>query len=78
MGNAEVNGVIEDYRITVQDNGEPNRGIDNFTIDTTSYDAGGPVTYGNVQGIGRRRAAVTASSRLPSSAYGPERSYRRR
>ena len=27
-GTAEVNGVREHYRITVQDNGEPNQGID--------------------------------------------------
>ena len=44
-----MNGVEEDYRITVQDNGEPNRGIDMFSIDTESYDAGGPVEHGNVQ-----------------------------
>ena len=48
-GEAEVNGVREDYRITVQDNGEPNRGIDTFSITTESYEAAGNVTHGNVQ-----------------------------
>ena len=47
-GSAKVNGTTEHYRITVQDNGEPNRGLDTFVIDTASYDAGGPVTHGNV------------------------------
>jgi hypothetical protein len=48
-GTAEVNGVREHYRITVQDNGEPNQGLDTFAIDTESYDAAGPVQHGNVQ-----------------------------
>ena len=48
-GDAEVNGVIERYRITVQDNGEPNQGLDTFAIDTVSYHAAGPVVRGNVQ-----------------------------
>jgi hypothetical protein len=48
-GTADVNGVREDYRITVQDNGEPNQGIDMFSIVTDSYEAVGNVTHGNVQ-----------------------------
>jgi hypothetical protein len=49
-GTAEVNGVEEDYRITVQDNGEPNQGVDMFRIDTETYDVPlSPVTHGNVQ-----------------------------
>jgi hypothetical protein len=48
-GTAEVNGVREHYRITVQDNGEPNQGIDTFSIKTESYEAAGNVTNGNVQ-----------------------------
>ena len=48
-GTAEVNGVREHYRITVQDNGEPNQGIDTFSIKTDTYDAAGNVTHGNVQ-----------------------------
>lgn len=48
-GTADVNGVIERYRITTQDNGEPNRGADTFFLDTATYDTGGPVTHGNVQ-----------------------------
>ncbi|MDP8904079.1 MAG: hypothetical protein M3N29_01970 [Chloroflexota bacterium] len=48
-GTAEVNGVGEDYRITVQDNGEPNQGIDTFSIATETYEAGGNVQHGNVQ-----------------------------
>ncbi len=48
-GTARVNGVVEEYRITVQDNGEPNQGIDTFSINTESYEAAGNVTHGNVQ-----------------------------
>jgi hypothetical protein len=48
-GTAEVNGVEEDYRITVQDNGEPNQGIDTFSIVTDSYEAAGNVQHGNIQ-----------------------------
>jgi hypothetical protein len=48
-GTAEVNGVREPYRITVQDNGEPNQGIDIFSIRTATYEAGGNVQHGNVQ-----------------------------
>jgi hypothetical protein len=48
-GTAKVNGVTEDYRITVQDNGEPNQGIDTFSIVTDTYEAAGNVTHGNVQ-----------------------------
>jgi hypothetical protein len=49
-GEAEVNGVREDYRITVTDNGEPNQGIDTFSITTDSgYEAAGNVERGNVQ-----------------------------
>ena len=50
-GQAKVNGVTEDYEITVQDNGEPNQGLDTFKIDTESYEMPVPlpVTHGNVQ-----------------------------
>ena len=48
-GHAEVNGAAENYRITVQDNGEPNQGIDTFAFHSDSYDAAGNVQYGNVQ-----------------------------
>ncbi|MBA2359399.1 MAG: hypothetical protein H0V79_00445 [Actinobacteria bacterium] len=48
-GTAEVNGVVENYRITVQDNGEPNQGLDTFSIKTDSYEAAGNVQHGNVQ-----------------------------
>jgi hypothetical protein len=48
-GSAEVNGVEEDYRITVTDNGEPNQGLDTFSIKTDSYEAAGNVQHGNVQ-----------------------------
>ena len=48
-GTAEVNGVEEEYRITVQDNGEPNQGVDTFSIVTETYDAAGNVQHGNVQ-----------------------------
>lgn len=48
-GTAEVNGDREHYRITVQDNGEPNQGIDTFSIKTETYEAAGNVQHGNVQ-----------------------------
>ena len=49
QGMAEVNGVAEHYRITVQDNGEPNRGVDVFSIETETFEAAGNVRYGNIQ-----------------------------
>jgi hypothetical protein len=49
-GTAKVNGVVEDYAITVQDKGEPNQGVDMFRIETETYDVPlSPVTHGNVQ-----------------------------
>ncbi len=48
-GSAEVNGAVEPYRITVQDNGEPNQGADTFWITTQTFEAAGPVQRGNVQ-----------------------------
>lgn len=48
-GVADVNGVEEEYRITVQDNGEPNQGVDTFSIVTETYEAAGNVPEGNVQ-----------------------------
>jgi hypothetical protein len=48
-GTAEVNGVTERYRITVQDNGEPNQSTDIFSIKTDSYEAAGNVQQGNIQ-----------------------------
>ena len=48
-GTANVNGVAEHYRITAQDNGEPNQGVDTFSIKTDSYEAAGNVQYGNVK-----------------------------
>jgi hypothetical protein len=47
-GTAQVDGIVERYRITVQDDGEPNR-TDTFRIHTGSYDVGGLVVDGNVQ-----------------------------
>ncbi len=49
-GSATDNGTGTTYRIEADDNGEPNQGTDDFTIQTgTSFVAGGPVTNGNVQ-----------------------------
>jgi hypothetical protein len=48
-GTATVEGDLEEYRIVVQDNGEPNQGIDTFSIKTDSFAAAGNVTRGNVQ-----------------------------
>jgi hypothetical protein len=48
-GTASVNGVQRPYRITVQDNGEPNKGADTFSITAGTYQAGGNVQNGNVQ-----------------------------
>ena len=47
-GTADVNGVLQRYRISVQDSGEPNR-ADRFTIVTDTYSTSGPVIEGNVQ-----------------------------
>lgn len=49
-GNATVNGVATTYRITVDDNAEPGRGADTFTISTgTGYSASGVLSQGNIQ-----------------------------
>ena len=48
-GTASVNGVQQPYRITVQDNGEPNRGVDTFSITAGTFQASGNVQNGNVQ-----------------------------
>jgi hypothetical protein len=48
-GHAEINGVLETYRITVIDTDEPNRGADTFTFESDSYTITGNVTRGNVQ-----------------------------
>jgi hypothetical protein len=38
------------YGLTVQDNGEPNQGVDVFRLDTETYDVPlSPVTHGNIQ-----------------------------
>lgn len=52
-----MNGVVEDYRITVIHNGEPNRRIDTSAFDSESYDAAGTVQRGNVQVHERELAA---------------------
>ena len=48
-GTASVNGVQRPYRITVQDNGEPNKGADMFSITAGTFQAGGNVQHGNIQ-----------------------------
>jgi hypothetical protein len=49
-GDAEVNGIGTTYRIVAQDNGEPNSGLDTFSIETgLGYSRGGSVTDGDVQ-----------------------------
>jgi hypothetical protein len=37
------------HTVTVQDNGEPNQGIDTFAFHSDSYDVAGDVQNGNVQ-----------------------------
>lgn len=50
FGQAEVNGVLTDYRIDVDDNAEPGRGTDTFKIVTSSgYSAAGILDGGNIQ-----------------------------
>jgi hypothetical protein len=49
LGTAEVNGVVEKYRIDVDDLGEPGIGVDTFSITTDSYRAEGVLTGGNIQ-----------------------------
>jgi hypothetical protein len=49
-GNAEVNGATTRYRIVVEDQGEPGRGVDRFSISTDSgYAASGALVAGNIQ-----------------------------
>ena len=49
-GTAEVNGVMDEYIVTVSDNGEPGRG-DTFTLKlvNTGYAASGNLVGGNIQ-----------------------------
>jgi hypothetical protein len=50
FGSATVNGAATNYRIDVDDLGEPGRGGDTFRVQTSSgYAAGGVLTQGNVQ-----------------------------
>lgn len=48
-GKAEVNGILEDYRIDVDDLAEPGSGSDTFKITTDSYVSSGVLTGGNIQ-----------------------------
>jgi hypothetical protein len=57
-GTASVNGVQQPYRITVQDNGEPNRGVDTFSITAATYQAAGKVRRGNVQVKNQRKQCL--------------------
>lgn len=50
FGQAKVNGVATDYRIDVDDNAEPGKGLDTFKIVTASgYSAAGILDGGNIQ-----------------------------
>jgi hypothetical protein len=49
LGTAEVNGVVEDYRIDVDDLGEPGADGDTFKIVTNTYGTAGILTGGNIQ-----------------------------
>ena len=48
-GKAEVNGILEDYRIDVDDLAESGTGSDTFKITTDSYVSSGVLTGGNIQ-----------------------------
>ena len=49
LGTAEVNGVVENYRIDVEDLGEPGADGDSFKIVTDTYGTAGILTGGNIQ-----------------------------
>ena len=49
LGTAEVNGVVENYRIDVDDLGEPGADSDSFRIVTDTYGTAGILTGGNIQ-----------------------------
>ena len=49
VGRAEVNSVVENYRIDVDDLGEPGTGVDAIRIITDTYATGGTLTGGNIQ-----------------------------
>jgi len=63
-GTARVNGVDGFiYRVDVTDNGEPGRGVDEFSIVVDGYEAGtiffdGPIAGGNIQ-LHKRNASNT-------------------
>jgi hypothetical protein len=49
-GQAEVNGMLTDYRIDVDDSAEPGKGMDTFMIVTgTGYSVAGVLDGGNIQ-----------------------------
>ena len=49
LGTAEVNGVVENFRIDVDDLGEPGTDSDSFKIVTDTYGTAGILTGGNIQ-----------------------------
>jgi hypothetical protein len=49
LGTAEVNGVVENFRIDVDDLGEPGADSDSFKIVTDTYGTAGILTGGNIQ-----------------------------
>ena len=48
-GKADVNGVEGNYRIDIDDLGEPGASVDSFKIVTDSYGGGGTLAGGNIQ-----------------------------
>jgi hypothetical protein len=50
LGTCEINGAPGTYKVDVEDNGEPGRGTDVFTITLSNgYTAGGTLAGGNIQ-----------------------------
>jgi hypothetical protein len=49
LGTAEVNGILENFRIDVDDLGEPGADSDSFKIVTDTYGTAGILTGGNIQ-----------------------------
>lgn len=49
LGTAEVNGVVENFRVDVEDLGEPGADGDSFKIVTDTYGTAGILTGGNIQ-----------------------------
>lgn len=75
-GQAEFNGVAQQYQIDVADIDEPGRGFDLFEITTGTYTRSGILTGGNIQVQGATAATPTPTP-SPTPDFAPPGSIKR-